>query len=154
VDKGDAEENKHTIIWERDCVLAAAYISVVIQVIMDDSTMIRAAYDTLEDRIKRPEILFRVSQSRTSLMYVHKTDQILRTVTYVNAVFSAKTSHGQANTIPVYKTSPASHASSPWYMGMKGDLSVAAVIPIPIVCSCSRVSSGQNLVSKRTRAKQ
>jgi hypothetical protein len=117
-------------------VLAAAYISVAIQVIMDDSTMIRAAYDTLEDRIKRPEILFGVSQSQT-LIYAHKTNQILRTIAYVNAVFSAKTSHGQANTILVYKASPANHASSLWYMGMNGDLSAAAVIPIPIMRSCS-----------------
>jgi hypothetical protein len=46
-----AEQNERTDRIERDRVLAIAYIKVAIQVIMDDSTMIRAACDTLDDRI-------------------------------------------------------------------------------------------------------
>jgi hypothetical protein len=45
------EWNKRTGISPLDLVFAAAYISVAIQVIIDDSTMSRAAYDTLDDRI-------------------------------------------------------------------------------------------------------
>jgi hypothetical protein len=46
-----AEQNERTDRIERDRVLAIAYIKVAIQVIMDDSTMIRAACDTLDDRM-------------------------------------------------------------------------------------------------------
>jgi hypothetical protein len=43
-------------------VLEAAYINVAIQVIMEDSTLSWAAYDTLDDRIYRLDHLFRVNE--------------------------------------------------------------------------------------------
>jgi hypothetical protein len=43
-------------------VLAAAYINVTIQVIMEDSTMSWAAYDILDDRMYRLDHLFWVNE--------------------------------------------------------------------------------------------
>jgi hypothetical protein len=51
MERGVCEDNKRTSKRGANCELAIKYISVAIHVIMDDSTMIRAAHDTLDDLI-------------------------------------------------------------------------------------------------------
>jgi hypothetical protein len=59
-----AGRNKYTTSVELDLmlVLVVAYINVAIQVIIDDSTMICAAFDILDDFKLRPDSLFKVGQ--------------------------------------------------------------------------------------------